>query len=219
MEAETAELPVMTVATLLEQGGVILYVIIALSVATVGYAIYCALMLRRRVMLPATLVELAESLRPRGDIDAAVATCRQVGGAFAEVLLTVIVTRQIRREEAEALVESAGRRAAHDISRGVLALEIIAAIAPLLGLLGTVLGMYEVFRKIAAVGVREAGALSGGISEALVTTIAGLIVAIPAYVAFTWFSRRVDDMALEMERYAVRLMLRLRAEPAAGDGV
>lgn len=193
----------------LHQGAPVIYVILGLSVVGVACAVYCALALRRRTVLPESLVRLAETLRGT-DCTEAEAHCRREGGAFAELLLTVILTRGIGREEAEALVEGAGRRAAHDLQRGVLVLEVIAGISPLLGLLGTVLGMYNVFGQIAQVGAQEMHRLSGGIHEALVTTIAGLVVAIPAFVAYTWFSRRADDRVLEMERYAVSLMLRLR---------
>lgn len=193
----------------LHQGAPVIYVILALSVVGVACAVYCALALRRRTVLPTPLVTLAETLQEQGCADAE-AVCRREGGPFAELLLTVILTRKIGREEAEALVEGAGRRAAHDLQRGVLILEVIAGISPLLGLLGTVLGMYNVFGQIAQVGAQEMHRLSGGIHEALVTTIAGLVVAIPAFVAYTWFSRRADDRVLEMERYAISLMLRLR---------
>lgn len=198
--------------SILRQGGVVMIPIGLASVVALAYIIYCSLMLRRKMVLPPPLIAIAENLSASDSTEESEAICRREGGPFAEILLTVLATRKASREEAESLVESAGRRAEHDLSHGLLVLEVVAAVSPLLGLLGTVTGMYEVFRKIAHVGVQQAGQLSGGISEALVTTIAGLIVAIPAYVAYTWFSRRVDDLVLEMERYAVVLMTRLRSE-------
>ncbi len=191
-------------------GGPTIYVILAASVIGLACIIYCMLILRRSVLLPADLVQLAETVKEQDQLDAALASCQQEGGPFAEILLTVIATREASREEAEALVEGAGRRAAHELSRGPLALEVVAAVSPLLGLLGTVMGMYETFEKINLQGVKEVGMLSGGIKEALVTTICGLIVAIPAFVAQSWFNRKVDSLVLEMERYAMSLMGRLR---------
>ncbi len=191
-------------------GGPAMYPILACSLIGLAYIIYCALILRRGVALPDRLLELSRTLASEEQCAAADEVCRREGGPFAEILRTVIATRQSSREEAETLVESAGARAAHRLSHGILALEVVAAISPLLGLLGTVLGMYDTFAKIATVGVKEIGKLSGGISQALITTIAGLIVAIPAYIAFTWFSRRVDALVLEMEQQAVALMFRLR---------
>ena len=195
---------------LYDKGGPVIYLILAASIVGLGYILYCLLVLRRSVVMSKPLVQLAATLDQEAGCADAEALCRQEGGPFAEILLAVLTTRRAGREEAETLVESAGRRAAHDLSHGILALEVIAAISPLLGLLGTVLGMHRAFQNLQAAGVKNFGMLSGAISEALITTICGLIVAIPAFVAFTWFRRRVDDIVLEMERLAMGLMARLR---------
>ena len=78
--------------------------------------------------------------------------------------------------------------------------------------------MYEAFAIIGEAGVKHIGELPTGISKALITTITGLIVAIPAYVFYSWFSRTVDDLTIEMERYAVRLMSVLRSSSSAAKG-
>ncbi len=194
----------------LSQGGNVIYILLAVSVVGLAFFFYCLLLLRRRTLFPKELVDLAQGLTHESDFAGAERLLRKIGGPLAEVLITVVMSRKLSREEADALVEGAGRRAAHAISRGVLALEVIASISPLLGLLGTVTGMYTVFNTIAEVGAGEVHKLSGGISEALVTTIAGLIVGIPAYVAYSYFSRRIDEAVLEMERLAIGLMLRIR---------
>lgn len=198
----------------IEKAGPVIYIIFAASVVGVACILYCLMVLRRAVVLPPQLLAIADMPDDEERIAQAVEQCRQEGGPFAEILLTVIATRASSRQEAESLVESAGHRAVHDLGRGPLALEVIAAISPLLGLLGTVLGMHKVFAQISQTGVKEIGTLSGGISEALLTTICGLIVAIPAYVASIWFSRYVESLVLEMERAAVRLMGRLRTDAA-----
>ena len=195
---------------ILTQGGNVIYILLAVSVIGVAFFFYCLLMLRKNTLFPRELVELTQGLTHESDFASAERLIRKIGGPLAEVLITVVMSRKLSREEADALVEGAGRRAAHAISRGVQALEVIAAISPLLGLLGTVTGMYTVFNTIAQVGASEVHKLSGGISEALVTTIAGLIVGIPAYVAYSYFSRRIDEAVLEMERLAIGLMLRIR---------
>lgn len=198
------------VLAFIEKAGPVIYLIAAASVIGLACILYCVLILRRSVVLPASLQKLAQGLTGTENLDQAVEQCRKEGGPFAEILLTVIATRQSTRQEAESLVEGAGRRAVHELNRGPLALEVIAAISPLLGLLGTVLGMHRVFAQISQAGVKQIGTLSGGISEALLTTICGLVVAIPAFVAGTWFSRRVDSLVLEMERYAMELMTKVR---------
>ena len=192
------------------QGGNVIYVLLGVSVIGVAFFFYCLLMLRKRTLFPKELIDLAQGLTHESDFASAERLLRKVGGPLAEVLITVVMSRKLNRQEADTLVEGAGRRAAHAIGKGVLALEVIAAISPLLGLLGTVTGMYTVFDTIAQVGAGEVHKLSGGISEALVTTIAGLIVGIPAYVAYSYFARRIDEAVLEMERLAIGLMLRIR---------
>ena len=195
---------------ILTQGGNVIYILLGVSVLGVAFFFYCLLMLRKKTLFPRELVDLAQGLTHESDFASAERLIRKIGGPLAEILITVVMSRELSRDEADSLVEGAGRRAAHAISRGVQALEVIAAISPLLGLLGTVTGMYTVFNTISEVGASEVHKLSGGISEALVTTIAGLIVGIPAYVAYSYFSRRIDEAVLEMERLAIGLMLRIR---------
>jgi biopolymer transport protein ExbB len=100
----------------------------------------------------------------------------------------------------------------HDLERYLGALGTIAAIAPLLGLLGTVLGMIKVFTAIMVEGTGNAGVLAGGISEALVTTAAGLCVAIPAMIVHRFFARKVDGLVVTMEQEAVKLVDALHSE-------
>lgn len=194
----------------LSQGGTVVYVLLGLSVIGVAFFFYCLLVLRRAALFPKALVTMAETVTAGDGCAAAEKLCRTLGGPLAEILITVIMSRNLSREEADMLVEGAGRRVAHALSRGIVALEVIAAISPLLGLLGTVTGMYSVFETLAVATSGEMHKLSGGIAEALITTIVGLIVAIPAYVAYNFFSRRVEELVMEMERLAVTLGLRLR---------
>lgn len=94
----------------------------------------------------------------------------------------------------------------HDMERFLNPLGTIAAITPLLGLLGTVIGMIKVFTEIMIQGTGNAGVLAGGISEALLTTAAGLSVAIPALVMHRYFQRRVDSLVLTMEQESIKLV-------------
>lgn len=103
-------------------------------------------------------------------------------------------------------IEEAAAQVVHELERYLAPLGTIAAIAPLLGLLGTVIGMIKVFGAIMLQGTGNPGVLAGGISEALITTAAGLTVAIPAMVVHRYFERRVDSLVMEMEEQAVRLV-------------
>ncbi len=177
--------------------------------------VYCLLILRRGAVMSAPLVMVAENVREERDFSDALAICKREGGAFGEILASVIATRDLPRDEAEAIIEGAGRRAMHDLSRGTLALEVISGISTMLGLLGTVTGMFNMMMTISHSGIKDIGAISGGIGEALITTIAGLVIAIPTYVAYVYFSRRVEDVVLMMEEYAIHLMARVRGR--SGD--
>ena len=109
-------------------------------------------------------------------------------------------------------IEEAAAHVVHDLERYLNTLGTIAAIAPLLGLLGTVMGMIRVFAEIMAQGTGNASALAGGISEALITTAAGLCVAIPALVMHRYFSGRIDAIVVELEQQTIKLVDALHAQ-------
>ncbi|MDR1745093.1 MAG: MotA/TolQ/ExbB proton channel family protein [Planctomycetota bacterium] len=203
--------------SLFEQGGSVMYVLLLAAIIGLTYIIYCLIILRRRAVMSPSLVLVAENVTDRSEFGDALAVCRREGGAFAEIIASVIATRDLPREESEAIVEGAGRRAMHDLSRGTLALEIVSGISTMLGLLGTVTGMFNMMMSISHSGIKDMGAISGGIGEALITTIFGLFIAIPTYVAFVYFSRRVEDVVLTMEEYAIHLMARVRQD-SSGEG-
>nr|WP_255774523.1 MotA/TolQ/ExbB proton channel family protein [Microbulbifer zhoushanensis] len=109
-------------------------------------------------------------------------------------------------------IEEAASQVIHDLERFLGALGTIAAVAPLIGLLGTVVGMIQVFTAIMLEGTGNAGVLAGGISQALITTAAGLTVAIPALMAHRYFQRRVDTIVVTMEQEAVKLVDALHSD-------
>ncbi len=106
----------------------------------------------------------------------------------------------------------------HRLGRGLGMLETVAGIAPLLGLLGTVLGILKVFKVISVMGVGQASALAGGISEALITTIAGLFIGIPALVAYNYYSDKTESLVLEMENHSNRLLNKINALQPGAEG-
>ena len=116
------------------------------------------------------------------------------------------------RETMKDSIQEAANQVIHSLERYVGALGTIAAVAPLLGLLGTVLGMIKVFVAIELQGTGNAGALAGGISEALITTAAGLLVAIPAMIAHRFYIRRIDSLAVTMEQEAIKLVDALHSD-------
>ena len=110
--------------------------------------------------------------------------------------------REIMKES----IQEEASHVVHEMERFLTALGTVAAIAPLLGLLGTVIGMIKVFAMLQLEGTGNAAALAGGISEALITTAAGLVVAIPALIFHRYFMRRVDEIVIGLEQEAVKLV-------------
>jgi biopolymer transport protein ExbB len=105
-----------------------------------------------------------------------------------------------------------GRQVVADLDRYLNTLGTIASITPLLGLLGTVIGMIKVFAAITSVGVGDASVLAGGISEALITTATGMSVAIPSLIFYRYFSGRVDRLAIDMEEQALKMVEVIQGE-------
>jgi len=126
--------------------------------------------------------------------------------ALGEILSVGLTNRHRNREIMKERIEDTGRHVVHDLERYLNPLGTIAAISPLLGLLGTVVGMVNVFEAITSQGVGNPAVLAGGISEALITTAAGLIVAIPALIGYRYLRGRVETIVIRMEKEAITLV-------------
>ncbi|WP_425460042.1 MotA/TolQ/ExbB proton channel family protein [Exilibacterium tricleocarpae] len=131
---------------------------------------------------------------------------------LGKVLAAGLSNSRHGREVMKDSIQEAANQVIHDMERYLGALGTIAATAPLLGLLGTVLGMIKVFTAIMLQGTGNAGVLAGGISEALITTAAGLCVAIPAMMFHRFFQRRVDTLVVTMEQEAIKLVDALHSD-------
>ena len=141
------------------------------------------------------------------------------GSPLGRILASGLAGRNLDRDVMKESIEDAGRQVVHDLERYLNMLGTIAAVTPLLGLLGTVIGMIKVFGVITAQGVGDPGVLAGGISEALITTAAGLTVAIPSLLFYRYFRGRVDELVLTMEQEAMKLVEALLGLQADGhDG-
>ncbi|ARU88869.1 MotA/TolQ/ExbB proton channel family protein [Pseudomonas sp. M30-35] len=125
---------------------------------------------------------------------------------LGEILAAGLANSKHGREIMKECIEEAAARVVHDMERYLNALGTIAGIAPLLGLLGTVLGMIEIFSSFMGAGMANAPVLAGGIAKALITTAAGLIVAIPALFFHRYLQRRVDELVVGMEQEAIKLV-------------
>jgi len=125
---------------------------------------------------------------------------------LGQVLAAGLSSRDLGRDVAKENIEDTGRHVVHELERYLNPLGTIAAISPLLGLLGTVIGMVKVFAAITVHGVGNPGVLAGGISEALITTAAGLTVAIPSLIGYRYLRGRVDGLVIRMEKEAMKFL-------------
>lgn len=186
----------------IESGGPVMVPILACSLIAVATFLERAWALRRSRVVPTALcVEVIERLRQRRHDDA-ITLCRTRPGPAARMLEAGIALRGQDRARIKERMEEVGRREAAELERFTPVLGTIASISPLLGLLGTVGGMIATFQVIQTQGLGNVGSLAGGISQALVTTFAGLSVGIPALVANRWVLARVDRLVLDLEEVA-----------------
>lgn len=189
-----------------QQGGVLMIPLAACSVLALWVIIDRLWHLRRERIVKPEIVNLIDTLRGPGDLPMARSICERNPGAFSALVLTALDHRDRTRDEMREAVEDQGRQEVARLERGLGLLETIAAIAPLLGLLGTVLGMIEVFDVVSRQGAGQAQNLSGGISEALITTATGLAIGIPSLVAYNWLVGRAESLVLDIEAHTNRLM-------------
>lgn len=194
------------------QGGTVMYILLAASVLALTIIFERAWSLRRSVVLPAKVIEDIEEAVRSGDVDAAVQMCGDHNTAMSRILWVALNNRGVQRGVMKEILEEVGRQEVAHLERYIGVLGVIAAISPLLGLLGTVLGMIEVFQVISIEGVGKADILAGGISTALNTTAAGLSVAIPALVAYRYFESRVNSFVIEIEQHALYFVEMLKGE-------
>lgn len=190
----------------IQKGGYLMYPIALCSILALGIFLE---RLWTYIRVRNEFRELAHQVEPlvaKHHNDEAVATCHKSDSPLALVFLAALRAAGRNRDQIKAVVEETGRREAAPLQRFLGMLGTIATISPLLGLLGTVLGMIRAFNVIASQGMGTPATLGGGISEALVTTAAGLTVAIPVILAHRYLSARLDQLMIEMEEYSLRLV-------------
>jgi len=143
----------------------------------------------------------------KGDITEAIERCRKTPGPVTSILRAGIERYDQTKEEIKEAVESSGKMEVHNLERYLGVLATVAAVAPLLGFLGTVTGMIKAFMRIEALGGNvNASVLAGGIWEALVTTASGLTVGIPVLIFYNYFQGKVDRFVYEMEESSSKLL-------------
>ncbi len=208
---------------ILSAGGIVGVFIMLLSVAAVALAIEHIMTIREPVLMPPGLGDEVRELLAAGKLAAAQQRCRREPSFLAFVLGAGLAETDSGWPAVEKAVEDAAADQSARLFRKIEYLSVIGAIAPMLGLLGTVIGMILAFRKVASThGAAGAADLAEGIYLALVTTVEGLIVAIPSLAAFAFFRNRVDQLVAEasyMVQHALAPLNRIRAAGHAKGGV
>jgi len=194
------------VLELVRAGGWLMLPILACSVIAMAIVMERLWTLRRRRVMPDRLVVGVRQWHGREKLTAEDLAQVRDGSPLGRVLTAGLVNRGYFREVMKEAIQDTGRQVVAELGRYIGALGTIASVTPLLGLLGTVIGMIEVFGVIVDAGVGDPGVLAGGISKALITTAAGLSVAIPALMFHRYFNGKLDELAMGMEEQALALV-------------
>jgi biopolymer transport protein ExbB len=188
------------------KGGILMYPIAFCSIIAVGIFLERMWVLRRGRVLPRDFLIEVEDLVMRRKRSEAITLCKRNNSSIAHVIRVGIENYGKKRDVIKEKIEEVGRREAASLERYINVIGTIAGISPLLGLLGTVSGMIKSFNIISLQGVADPASLAGGISEALITTAAGLVVAIPTFVIYRYLMNKADSLILEMEENSIRIV-------------
>nr|VFJ47408.1 MAG: biopolymer transport protein ExbB [Candidatus Kentron sp. FW]VFJ60640.1 MAG: biopolymer transport protein ExbB [Candidatus Kentron sp. FW] len=191
---------------LVKAGGFIMLPILLCSVVATAIIAERFWSLQRKRIVPDNLVVEVWQWAKKGGLDEEHIQLLRQSSPLGKILAAGLVNRQNSREIMKEGIEEAGRHVVYNLEQYLNTLGTIAAIAPLLGLLGTVIGMIKVFAVITVQGIGDPGVLASGISEALITTAAGLTVAIPSLIFYRYFRGRIDGLVVTMEQEALKMV-------------
>jgi biopolymer transport protein ExbB len=191
---------------LIKAGGWVMWPIVLCSIAALAIIGERFWSLQKKYVAPSDLLAQAHEWLQRKELDAARINLLRDNSPLGQILAAGIINRNHNREILKEAVEDAGRHVVPELERYLRTLGTIAAISPFLGLLGTVFGMIQMFSGIGEHGVGDPSIVAEGISQALVATAAGLTVAIPSLIFYRYFRGRVNDLLIDMEREAIKLI-------------
>ncbi len=207
MRTLTPILEINYVLDIIKSGGIVMYPLLLCSVLALAIIIERFWTLRASRLAPKALVNALWSWIKRKELNSKRLRELRDAAPLGRILAAGLVNAKHGRDIMKESIQEEASAVVHEMERFLTALGTIASIAPLLGLLGTVLGMIEIFAQLQQDGgAGNTAALAGGISEALITTVAGLTVAIPALIFHRYFMRRVDEIIVDMEQDSLRLV-------------
>jgi biopolymer transport protein ExbB len=195
-----------------QSGGWLMVPILLCSIVAAAICVERLWSLQRSRIVPKNLLAQIWSALKTSDLDSQKLRELRGNSPLGQILAAGIANAKRGRDIMKEAMEEAASQVSHDLQRYMTTLGIIASISPLLGLLGTVVGMIQVFTALMLEGAGNANVLAGGISQALITTAAGLSVAIPALMFHRFFLRRIDELMISMEQEAVKLAEILQGE-------
>jgi len=194
------------VLEIVKSGGWLMLPILICSVVALAIIAERVWALQKNKICPKHLLAQIWTWIKNDELDTSKIKMLQSGSPLGRILAGGLLNRHHDRAIMKEAIEETGRQVVVEMERFLNTLGTIAQVTPLLGLLGTVVGMIKVFTAITAEGVGNAGQLAGGISEALITTAAGLAVAIPALMCYRYFQRKVDELVISMEQESLKLV-------------
>ncbi|MFT5129872.1 MAG: biopolymer transport protein ExbB [Rhodothermales bacterium] len=198
------------IAGLIDKGGWLIYPLFALLAWGVVIIITKSMQLRRARTINPDVIEKIEQLLLNRKIPEATAYCKQNSVPMTRILLTGIINYEKTEAELKEMLEEAGRQEVPLIRSHLTALGTIASVAPLLGLLGTVIGMIEVFATLSQETTVNPTMLAGGISQALTTTAFGMVIAMPTLASYNYFITKVQNLIIEMEKVSLHMVAVLK---------
>lgn len=191
---------------LIKAGGWVMWPIILCSIAALAIIGERFWSLQQKYVAPPNLLAQARQWLERKELDDTNLNLMRYSSPLGRILAAGLINRHHDRTIIKEAIENAGRHAVPELEQYLRTLGTIAAISPFLGLFGTVIGMIQMFSGIGTHGVGDPSIVANGISTALVATAGGLAVAIPSLMAYRYFRGRVDDLLIEMEQEAVKLV-------------
>ena len=198
------------------KGGPVMYPLLASSVAVLAIVIERFVNLRRSKALRPSVADTVDGLVESSVYEKARNLCERNPSPYTNIVGAVLENPRLPREELKEIVLEASHHELPVLTRYLPTLSTLASVSPLLGLLGTVLGMIQIFDDVARMGTGTASALGAGISQALITTVSGLSVAIPALIFHNYFQNRTEALITEIEKRTLRLV-RVIAEQGAPE--
>jgi biopolymer transport protein ExbB len=197
---------------IIKAGGPVMWPIIFCSIAAVAIILERLWSLQDSRVIPPHLAEKVWKLVESHSLTDKHVVALAQNSPLGRILAAGVANRHRTRDIIKESIEDAGRHVVHELDRFLNMLGTIAAVSPLLGLLGTVVGIISAFNAITSQGVGDPRALSGGIGQALIATAAGLCVAIPALMGYRYLRGRVERLVVEMEKEALKLVQALDSQ-------